>query len=252
MISEREAKKQIVEIGKRLYDKGLISATDGNLSISLGDRIVTTPSGVSKGFLKENELVVVDREGKKITGNSKPSSEIQMHLEAYRSRSDISAVVHAHPPKCLSFIIAGEDFTECAIPEVVVALGAVPVADYATPSTTALAQSITEPIKQSDCIMLDRHGSLTVGATLESAYFKLEKMEHAAEIMLYAKLLGNVRTLSNNEVDKLMALRDSTYGLKGKVMRCNLPGQNSQPKDQNNEALVKLITEKVLEKLNES
>ncbi len=262
MLNEREARKQIVEIGKRLYDKGLISATDGNLSIKLGNRIITTPSGVSKGFIDESDLVIVDENGSKITGRGKPSTELQMHLTAYRNRPDIKAVVHAHPPKCLAFIIAGESLSQCVIPEVIVSIGAIPTANYATPSTEDLAKSIIEPIKKSDVIMLDRHGSLTVGDDIFSAYYKLEKMEHAAEVMLYAKLLGNVRTLSKSEVDKLMVLREGTYGLKGNVLRCddeifsdkscsisNSP--NSVTVNNPSIDLVKVITQKVLERLNQ-
>ncbi len=259
MITEREAKKQIIAIGKRLYEKGLVAATDGNLSIRVGNRIVATPSGVSKGYLKENELVVVDISGNKFSGLGKPSTELDMHLEVYKVRPDVNAVVHAHPPKCLALIIAGENLSQCVIPEVVVAIGAIPTAPYATPSTKEMAQSIHEPIKQTDAIMLDRHGSLTVGHNIESAYNKLEKMEHAAEVMLYAKLLGNVRTLDRAEVDKLMGLRDSTYGLQGKVIRCDdeslpqgscntsspqNPSQNGSMED-----LVKVIIQKVLERL---
>ncbi|GMT49965.1 MAG: aldolase [bacterium] len=260
MITEREAKKKIVEIGQRLYEKGLISATDGNLSIRIGDRIIATPSGVSKGFLKENDLVVVDRSGNKLSGSGKPSTELDMHLEVYKVRPDVEAVVHAHPPKCLSFIIAGENLSQCVIPEVVVSIGAIPTAQYATPSTEDMARSIHEPIQRTDAIMLDRHGSLTVGHNIEAAYNKLEKMEHAAEVMLYAKLLGNVRTLDRAEVDKLMSLRDSTYGLRGKVIRCDddsFPqgscstsvGASNGPNDKSMDELVKIITQKVLERI---
>ncbi len=258
MITEREAKKKIVEIGQRLYEKGLISATDGNLSIRIGDRIIATPSGVSKGFLKENELVIVDRSGNKLSGSGKPSTELDMHLEVYKVRPDVEAVVHAHPPKCLSFIIAGENLSQCVIPEVIVSIGAIPTAPYATPSTEDMPQSIREPIQRTDTIMLDRHGSLTVGHNIEAAYNKLEKMEHAAEVMLYAKLLGNVRTLGRAEVDKLMGLRDSTYGLQGKVIRCDddsLPqgscGTNisKDTEDKSMEELIKIITRKVLERI---
>ena len=261
MISERDARKQIVEIGRRLYEKGLVAATDGNMSIRLGDRYVATPSGVSKGFLKENELVVVDAKGEKITGPGKPSTELKMHLEVYRARPDVQAVVHAHPPRCLSFIIAGESFSQCAIPEVIVSIGAIPTTPYATPSTDALAESIREPIKHTDALMLDRHGSLTVGENLLSAYHKLEKMEHAAEVMLYSRLLGNVRTLSKAEVDELMALREETYGLKGNVLRCDDEvlgtggceihgGKNNGSDSMSRDELVKTITQIVMEKLN--
>lgn len=260
MINEREAKKQMVEVGRWLYDKGLIVATDGNLSIKLGDRIIATPSGVSKGFLKETELIVVDLEGKKITGQGRPSTELKMHLEVYKVRPDVHAVVHAHPPKCTAFTIAGISLAQCVMPEVVVSIGAIPTANYATPSTEEVAQSIRELIKISDVVMLDRHGSLTVGQDIKSAYMKLEKMEHAAEVMIYARLLGGVKTLSKSEVDKLMSLRDSTYGLKGNVIRCDdqslsegscsvesSPSNGS--KTNSTDEIVKIITQKVKERL---
>ena len=261
MINEREAKRQIVEVGKWLYNKGLVAATDGNLSIKLGDRIITTPSGVSKGFLKENELVIVNSKGEKIGGSGKPSTEIKMHLAVYKIRPDVQAVLHAHPPKSIAFTIAGVSLAQCVIPEVVVTIGAVQTTPYATPSTDEVVQSIHEPIKHTDVLMLDRHGSLTVGKDIYSAYMKLEKLEHAAEILIYARLLGNVKTLNKAEVDKLMGLRESTYGLSNNILRCDsnqLSGEacnvnNSQANDLNNvsnDELSKIITQKVIERLN--
>ncbi len=260
MISEREARKQIVEVGRWLYEKDLIVATDGNLSVKLNNRIIATPSGVSKGFLKENELVVVDLEGNKITGSGKPSTELKMHLEVYKVRPDVQAVVHAHPPKCTAFTIAGVPLTQCVMPEVVVSLGAIPTAPYATPSTDEVVLSIREPIQQTDAVMLDRHGSLTVGDTIYTAYRKLEKMEHAAEVMMYARMLGGVQTLSTNEVDKLMALRSSTYGLKGNILKCDSPHKNpvacenkscssNEENNMSEEELIRVITQKVIEQL---
>ncbi|MDH4127863.1 MAG: class II aldolase/adducin family protein [Spirochaetota bacterium] len=260
MINEREARRQIVEVGKWLYNKGLVAATDGNLSIRLGDRIITTPSGVSKGFLKENELVIVNSKGEKVGGSGKPSTEVKMHLAVYKIRPDVNAVLHAHPPKSIAFTIAGVSLTQCVIPEVVVTIGAIQTTPYATPSTDEVVQSINEPIKHTDVLMLDRHGSLTVGKDIYSAYMKLEKLEHAAEILIYARLLGNVKTLNKAEVDKLMELRESTYGLSNNILRCDsnqlasgscsLNNSSSiGSSDISNEELSKIITQKVIEQL---
>ncbi len=258
MINESKAKRQIVEVGRWLYDKELIVATDGNLSIRLGNRIIATPSGMSKGFLKESDLVIVDINGNKLAGRNKPSTELKMHTYVYKVRPDVLSVVHAHPPKATAFTIAGVSMAKCVMPEVVVSLGAIPTAPYATPSTDEVVNSICEYIKQSDAVMLDRHGSLTVGDTIYSAYNKLEKIEHTAQIMIYAKMLGGVQTLSPSQVDKLMELRKTTYGLEGDVVRCddscglhdncNRADNNDIVSDNtSHDDLVRIITNKVME-----
>lgn len=222
-MQEWEARQNIVEIARRMYERDLIRASDGNLSIRLDEnRILCTPEGLSKGFLKEEDLSMVDLLSgsplKGTKGTRKPSSELPLHLEVYRQREEIKAVAHAHPPKCLALMISGGSLSEAITSEGVVSIGAVPIAQYATPSTQELAHSILPWIHQTDCILLDHHGALTVGETLESAYNKLETMEHHAQVLIWSRLLGKVRTLPEDEIQTLLELRTNRYGILGKVL----------------------------------
>lgn len=214
-------RKEICRIGRRLEEKGFVAATDGNISCKIApDQILITPSGIPKGDLTENDLIVIDPEGRLMEGDRKPSSETLMHLAVYRERSDVYAVIHAHPPITTALTVAGVTLAQCVIPEVVVTMGTIPTAEYATPSTEEGACVIKDLIHETDVIILDRHGSLTVGATLKSAYLKLEKLEHAAKITATAKMLGQVKTLSKEEVAKLVDLRQK-LGIKSRTNPCD-------------------------------
>ena len=207
MKGEWKLRKEIVEICRLMHEKGFISATDGNVSVRLSsDRILTTPSGKGKGFLTENELVVVDYEGNLISGDLPPSSEIKMHLIAYRLRPDVNAVVHAHPPVAVALTIAGLSLAKCILPEVVLTLGVIPTARYATPSTEEVPESIKDLLPHHDAILLERHGSVTLGRDLLDAYYKLEKIEHTAHITYLARQLGEVSTLTESQIEKLLAI----------------------------------------------
>lgn len=200
--------EEIIKIGKRIYNKGYVAATDGNISFRLdSDRIMTTSSGISKGMLRHDDLVVIDLDGKKISGDKQPSSEILMHLEVYKSRLDVKAVIHAHPPISTGLSIAGVSLSDPVVPEVVITLGEIPTANYATPGTDEVPESIKYLIKNHDAILLERHGTLTVGDSLESAYMKLEKVEHVAQVVSIAHSMGNVRLLSDKELNKLKEAR---------------------------------------------
>ncbi|MBU0755575.1 MAG: class II aldolase/adducin family protein [Planctomycetes bacterium] len=205
--NEEYLKTEMIEIGKTLYDRGYIAATDGNISVRLenGD-IFMTPSGVPKGRMRARQIVRTDSEGR-VIGEGKPSSEILMHLAVYGQRKDARAVVHAHPPYATAFSIAGVSLAQCVIPEIVVQMGTIPTAPYATPSTPELPESIRRFLSCSDALVLERHGTLTLGDSLLSAYHKLEKVEHTAHITLIANQLGGVKTLSPEEVHKLMEVR---------------------------------------------
>ncbi len=198
----------IIEISKRIYDKGYVAATDGNISFRLDcDRIMTTASGVCKGFLTRDDLVVVGLDGKKLSGKKDPSSELLMHLEVYKQRPDVKAVIHAHPPISTGISIAGLSLSDPVVPEVVITLGEIPTAKYATTGTDEVAESIKDLIKNHDAILLERHGSLTVGDSLESAYMKLEKVEHTAKVVSVAHGIGKVRVLSDDQLEKLKSIR---------------------------------------------
>lgn len=197
-------REQIVDIGARLYSRGYVVAADGNISVRLGDgTILTTPSGLCKGTLEPGQLILVDADGEVLEGSLKPSSEIKMHLEAYRRRPDINAIVHAHPPISTGFSCAGEPLDKAILAEVILTLGCVPIARYGTPSTEQVAESIRELIAVHDGILLANHGALTVGPDLMNAYFKMETIEHFAKISLVTRILGRENVLTAEKVGEL-------------------------------------------------
>ena len=205
---EAELREAICKVGRWLYAKNLIAATDGNISIRLSaERFLCTPSGVPKGILHPDDLLVVDAHGKKISGSGRVSTEIFTHLAAYEERKDIGAAVHAHPPKAVALTLAGISMEEQVLPEVVYALGAVPTAPYATPGTPEGAEAIRDLIRRNDAVLLDRHGALTVGPNVFAAYHAMERLEHAAGIILDATLLGGPRKLSEDELLRLRQAR---------------------------------------------
>jgi L-fuculose-phosphate aldolase len=206
---EQRFRKEIVFTNQVCVESGLISSSDGNISVRLADdRFLVTPSGLYKRRLKPKHLLIVNKQGKitKGKGRLRPSSELLMHLEAYRQREDINAVLHAHPPYSTALTIAGIPFPTDIIPEVLIALGEVPTVPYATPGTPDLALSIREPIKTHNAILLKNHGSLTVGGTLEDALIALERMEHAAQLYYLAHNLGKIIPLPDAEIQILKAI----------------------------------------------
>jgi len=227
-ITEYELREEMVRIGRLMWERGYVAATDGNLSARLdSDRLLTTPSGLSKGFLSADSLVVIGLDGKPAPSyrgrGERPSSEILMHLEVYRQRPDVGAVVHAHPPTATAFSIAGVSLARCVIPEVIVSLGSIPTAGYATPGTIEVPESIRQAIRDHDAIILAHHGSLTVGRTLWEAYLRLERVEQAAQITLAAQQLGQVRTLSPQAVARLAEKRREWLQRQGRDLCQNCP-----------------------------
>jgi len=218
--SEFETRREIVEIGRRLWDRGYVAANDGNISARLGDRILVTPTGLSKGFLSPSDIVVVSENGKKLSGQTDPTSELPMHLAVYSERTDVGAVVHAHPPKSTGFAVAGVPLAQCVLPEVILTLGEVPLARYATPSTEEVARSIREFLPRFNAILLSNHGALTLGHDLSQAYFRMETVEHFAEITLAARALGGPSPLSSDDVRKLLSVREK-LGLGDTVADCS-------------------------------
>ena len=212
--AEQAWREEIVRVCRLLHEKGYVAATDGNVSVRLSsNRILSTPSGLSKGFLAPEQLVVTDLEGKKILTHEparrdlKPTSELLMHLEAYRQRPDICAVVHAHPPICVALSIAGISLAKCLLPEVVVTLGLIPTAEYATPASAEGPGAIRGLIANHDALIIQRHGTLTVGKDPFDAYLKLEKVEHLAHVTLILRQLGRETPLPPAEVAKLLQMR---------------------------------------------
>jgi L-fuculose-phosphate aldolase len=221
--SEAELRADIVEVGRRLYARGYTASNDGNISVRLGpDRLLMTPTSVCKGFMTVEMMCITDLDGKKVAGERNPSSEMQMHLEVYRRRPDVNAVVHAHPPIATGFAVAGIPLDRAVLAEVVCTLGSVPIAEYATPSTKELPAAVGKYVQAHDGMLLANHGALTLGKDLFSAYYKMETIEHFAKISLVARLLGGERILSREEVDRLQGLRGH-YGISAPAPICADP-----------------------------
>ena len=224
-----QLRADIVEIGRRLWMRGFVASNDGNISVRLGpDRLLMTPASVSKGFMTPEMMVVTDLEGRLIEGapGRKPSSEALMHLVVYRERPDMNAVVHAHPPLSTGFAVAGIALDRAVLAEVVTTLGSIPIAEYGTPSTREMADTVAPLIKSHDGVLLANHGALTIGKDLFSAYYKMETIEHFAQISLVARQLGREHLLSREEVARLQGLR-GTYGIASPAPICPDPAPGS-------------------------
>ena len=264
-------KQDIIEVGRRLYEKGYVVSNDGNISSRISeDRIVITPSGLCKGTLSLEDLCICDMDGNKVSGLLRPSSEVVMHIFLYRERPDIQAVVHAHPPTATGFSVAGIPLTDCVLPEVIIGVGSIPIAKYGTPGGADISEPIRQYVKDYDAYLLENHGATTVGTGVMNAYFKMETMEHFARILLVARQLGGVNVLDAEQVDKLVQIRER-LGLRGPTPACDVQRETpsasapapekamSAPADsgastrggapQSESALVEEITRRVLEEL---
>jgi len=225
--AEDAFRADIVEVGRRMYARGYVASNDGNISIRLDDStILTTPKSVSKGFMTADMMVVVDLDGKKIRGTRDASSELLMHLEVYKNRPDVRAVVHAHPPTATGFAVAGIPLDCAVLAEVVTTLGSIPIAEYGTPSTPELPAAVRKYIKAYDGLLLANHGALTIGPDVFAAYYKMETIEHFAKISLVARQLGREHLLSREEVVRLQDLRGN-YGIKSPAPICADPSTSS-------------------------
>src|ERR671912_2466945 len=217
---EEQIRADIVEAGRRLYARAYIASNDGNITARLDDRrLIATPKSVSKGFMTPDMMVVVDYDGNKVSGERDASTELPMHLEVYKNRPDVNAVVHAHPPIATGFAVAGIPLTRAVLAEVVTTLGSIPIAAYGTPSTAELPEAVRKYIKAHDGMLLANHGAVTCGPDVLSAYYKMETIEHFARISFVARLLGRENLISREEVDRLQGLR-GTYGIKAPAPIC--------------------------------
>src|SRR3954462_13210277 len=220
MTPESALRAEMVEVGRRMYAREMTDSNAGNLSARLGpDRLLMTPKSVCKGFMTPDMMCITDLEGRKLQGDRDPSTEMLMHLEVYRQRPDVQAVVHAHPPIATGFAVAGIPLDRAVLAEVLTTLGSIPIAAYATPSTSELPDAVRKYIKAHDGMLLANHGALTVGADLFGAYYKMETIEHFAKISLVARTLGRENLLSREEVTRLQGLR-GTYGIKAPAPIC--------------------------------
>jgi len=225
-MSEALARRELIRIARLCYERHLLVAMDGNLSVILDDgHVLATKAGCHKGLLTDDDLVVIDRKGNKVRGQGDPTSEMAMHLACYDARPDIRAVVHAHPPISVAFTIAGVSMARCVLPEVVLTLGTIPTLDYRTTGTTDLAALVGEHIYAHDAVLMDRHGAVCVGRDLTEAFCRLETMEHTALITKTARDLGGVKELDPDEASHLRSMGLKRYGgPPAAVAQADLPG----------------------------
>jgi L-fuculose-phosphate aldolase len=215
--TEKELRQDIVEVGRLVFQKGWVAANDGNISIRLDEnRILCTPTATSKGMLHVDDLIICDMQGNKIEGRKERTSEIAMHLLIYSMRPDIRSVVHAHPPVATGYATAGRALNQALLPEVIIGLGCVPLADYGLPGTDALTDGMVPFIPKYDAILMANHGATCYGPDVFSAYFRMETTEHYARIALVAELLGGATVLPRDEVNKLFESR-TRYGVKARA-----------------------------------
>jgi L-fuculose-phosphate aldolase len=216
-LTERELREIIVEIGKLVYQKGWVASNDGNISYRLDQaRILCTPTGISKGMMTPDDLIICDMYGNKIEGKRERTSEILMHLTIYSMRPDVRAVVHCHPPVATGFAVAGRPLNLAILPEVIIGLGCVPLAEYGLPGTPALTDGMAPYIPKYDALLMANHGAVCYGEDLWKAYFKMETLEHTARIALVSEMLGGPKVLPREEVDKLFDSR-TRYGVVSKA-----------------------------------
>lgn len=216
--NENEIKQQICDIGKRIYNRNMVAANDGNISVKLNDHeYLCTPTGVSKGFMTPEYICKVDENGNVIEANKdfRPSSEIKMHMRVYAKRPDVGSVVHAHPNFATSFAIAGMPLSQPIMPEAVISLGCVPLAPYGTPSTPEIPDAIEPYLNDFDSVLLENHGALTWSTDLLSAYMKMESLEFYAELLYKSKMIGEPTEFTKEQIADLVGIR-MKMGMKGK------------------------------------
>src|SRR5436309_2218755 len=207
-MNEYKLKEQICEIGRRVYNKGFAAANDGNITIRLNDReILCTPTMVSKGFMKPEDICKIDYTGKRLAGTRKRTSECLLHISVYKERPNVQAVVHCHPPYATAFAVAREPIPKCVLPEVEVFLGEVPMADYATPGTQQFADTILPYLKDCNTIILANHGTVTFGPDLEKAYFNSEIIDAYCKILILSRQLGKVNYFTQQQTRALLDLK---------------------------------------------
>jgi len=206
----------MVEIGRILYERGLVAGAEGNISVRLdNDRILVTPSGLCKGRLSSDDLVLVDFEGRQLEGTNAASSELPMHLHVYRKRDDVRSCVHSHAPYATAYAVAGIDLPADILPEVALFLGRIPLTEYAPPGTEAVGHALDPFLNECNAFLLRNHGLLTIGTGLEEALVRHETVEQYARIVHLARQLGNVDAIPAADLERLekMRLRRNQTGM---------------------------------------
>ena len=221
-LPESLARAAIVEVGRRTFARGFVAANDGNISARIGDDVIlATPTGRSKGFIREDELVKINLAGEKLEGPLRPSSEILMHLAIYKTRPDVLAIDHAHPPICTGFAVAGIPLDKCVLAEVVMTLGVIPIAEFAPPSTDELAEAVAAKMKDCNAVLLANHGAVSVGKDVFEAHYTMERIEHFANISLVARLLGGEKLLTANDIERISEVQREA-GAKMPTVACKI------------------------------
>src|ERR1700681_5109467 len=208
MKSEDKHRREICTAGRWIHSRAFVVSTDGNISVRLDSRrVLTSPTAISKGLMSPDDLVVTDLKGRKLAGRREASSELAMHLLIYNGRPDVHAVVHAHPPTATAHAAAGIALNKALLSELIIALGCIPVAQYGTPGTQELSDALEPLVQDYDAILLANHGVVTCGADLLTAFFRMETVEHFAQVSLATQMLGKQVLLSGRDVEKLLAAR---------------------------------------------
>lgn len=262
---EWELRELMCDIGRRVWQRQFVSANEGNFSVRIAENeVLTTPTLISKGFLQPEDICKVDMEGKTLDARHgrKPTSEVLMHLSIYRERPDIRAAVHVHPPHATAYAIAGEPLPKCILPEVEIFVGEIPIAEYGTPGSQELYESLLPFIKNHTTFLLANHGALTIGTDLVDAYYKMELVESYCRILLILHQLGKIRRLEPEHMKRLFAIKEK-MGLSDRRLQCDIchacspEVSNGIEKDtpisgkdgNTNEGLMQQIVDEVLERL---
>lgn len=250
-MTEWQLRELMCEIGRRVWQRGYVAANDGNFSCRLGDgRVLATPTMISKGFMQPSDLVTVDLEGRQLSGERRVTSELKMHLHCYRSRPDVRACVHAHPPNATAFAIVQDPVPKCIMPEAEVNLGEIPIVPYATPGTEAFAQALDEHLPDFNVFLLASHGVLALGADLLEAYHRLETADHYCRILINVRALGQATRISPEameslfEIKRRMGLHDRRIAPGGNPS-CDLP--SPAPRAQRAPAVPEAEIERIVE-----
>ena len=256
MKDELKIREEIAELATRCYTRDLLVAGDGNISVRVAaNRIIATPSGVSKGWMKPEMMVVVDTEGKSLEPSEySVSSEWPMHRAIYQARPDIHAVVHAHPPFATGFAVAGLSLDKAILSEVILTLGCVPLATYGTPSTRELTDAIEPYLQYHDALLMANHGAVAFAETLEKAYNKLETLEHTCKISFIARSLGNENTIPAHAVEKLFEIRERNQAMRPEARTgqfCQIGSDSGEARENGSERIT-LTRAELIELLTES
>ncbi len=213
-ISETKYRSDLKKVCNFAYQKGLLSSFDGNLSLKINDDLILiTPKECHKGLVQEEDFVLVDMNGSIVSNsNKKPTSDLQIHLEAYRSRKDIKAFIHAHPPTVVSLTVAGVEINSPVLPDVIVSLGEIPTIQYSGPDRKKETELTIECLANHDVVVLEKHGAVTVGKNVFQALYRMELLEYAAKVIYQAQTIGEVETLDENQIEELIKERCEIYG----------------------------------------